>query len=129
MKFSTSVATLRCAAARKQAVPHVQGGPGCASSGGGFLREHGPWFPNADVQDNGLRRNEFSWNRAASVIYLDQPAYTGFSYSNRSSDRYAGARRALPAPAMRGRWQACGSLCVRQLPVCPPAQHCHSVLF
>jgi hypothetical protein len=115
MKFGTSVAILRCAAARNQAAPHAQGGPGCASSGGGFLREHGPWFPNAHVQDNGLRRNEFSWNRAASVIYLDQPAYTGFSYSNRSSDRYAGARRALPAPAMRGRWQACGS------PMCPRA--------
>ena len=67
-----------------------QGGPGCASSGGGFASEHGPWFPNAHVEKHGLRRNKFSWNRAASVIYLDQPAFTGFSYSNRSSDRYAG---------------------------------------
>ncbi len=88
--------------ARKEAAARAQGGPGCASSGGGFLREHGPWFPNADVQDNGLRRNEFSWHRAASIIYLDQPAYTGFSYSNRSSDRYAGARHAVPARQRAG---------------------------
>ncbi|KAK9828407.1 hypothetical protein WJX81_005182 [Elliptochloris bilobata] len=67
----------------------TNGGPGCASSGGGFIREHGPWFPNAFVEQNGLRRNEYAWNRAASVVYLDQPAFTGFSYSNRSSDRYA----------------------------------------
>ena len=63
----------------------------CASSGGGFIAEHGPWYPNAYVERNGLRRNEYAWNRAASVVYLDQPAFTGFSYSNRSSDRYAGA--------------------------------------
>ena len=108
----------------KAAAARAQGGPGCASSGGGFLREHGPWFPNADVQDNGLRRNDFSWNRAASVIYLDQPAYTGFSYSNRSSDRYAGARRARPARRLRG---ACN---VRQPCTWPRASAaCKCVVF
>ena len=78
-------------AASKPLILWTNGGPGCASSGGGFIAEHGPWYPNAYVERNGLRRNNYAWNRAASVVYLDQPAFTGFSYSNRSSDRYAGA--------------------------------------
>ena len=83
-------------AAGKSLILWTNGGPGCASSGGGFIAEHGPWYPNAYVERNGLRRNDYAWNRAASVVYLDQPAFTGFSYSNRSSDRYAGAAASLP---------------------------------
>ena len=82
-------------AAGKPLILWTNGGPGCASSGGGFIAEHGPWYPNAYVERNGLRRNDYAWNRAASVLYLDQPAFTGFSYSNRSSDRYAGTAASL----------------------------------
>ena len=42
--------------------------------------ENGPCKVNADGTDTIL--NEFSWNRNANLIYIDQPAGTGFSYGS-----------------------------------------------
>ncbi|KAK2594491.1 carboxypeptidase C [Conoideocrella luteorostrata] len=56
----------------------LTGGPGCSSMTGLFM-ELGP--SHIDKTGN-LVRNEFSWNSNASVIFLDQPVNTGFSYSN-----------------------------------------------
>jgi carboxypeptidase C (cathepsin A) len=44
----------------------------------GFMQEHGPY-----VIDNGktaFRKNEFSWNKEANVLYIEQPAGVGYSY-------------------------------------------------
>lgn len=56
----------------------LSGGPGCSSMAGLFM-ELGPSLIGAEGQ---FKRNKFSWNNNASVIFLDQPVNTGFSYSH-----------------------------------------------
>lgn len=56
----------------------LSGGPGCSSMSGLFF-ENGPSSIGADIKPI---RNDFSWNSNASVLYLDQPVGTGFSYSD-----------------------------------------------
>ena len=52
------------------------GGPGCASMGG-MLAEHGPWV--IEDGENVFHENEWSWNKEANVLYLNQPAGVGYS--------------------------------------------------
>jgi serine carboxypeptidase-like clade 2 len=52
------------------------GGPGC-SSWLGFMQENGP-YKMEDGQDT-FQWNEYSWNKKANVLYIDQPAGVGFS--------------------------------------------------
>ena len=55
----------------------LNGGPGCSSLVGLF-QELGP----AKISPSGeLVPNEYSWNNNASVIFIDQPVNTGYSYS------------------------------------------------
>lgn len=61
----------------------LNGGPGCSSLEGLFF-ENGPSMIDSSLE---LRRNTFSWNRNANVIYLDQPIGTGFSYSEGDEDQ------------------------------------------
>lgn len=42
----------------------------------GLFAENGPFSINDDLT---LKRNNFSWNTAANVMYVDQPIGTGFS--------------------------------------------------
>ncbi|TXG59949.1 hypothetical protein EZV62_014522 [Acer yangbiense] len=75
----------------------LTGGPGC-SSFFGLVTEIGPLHFN-NVEYNGslptLRLSPHSWTKVASIIFLDAPATTGFSYSrslqgSKSSDiKYA----------------------------------------
>jgi len=58
----------------------LNGGPGCSSLTGLFL-ELGPSRINEDLD---LVFNPYSWNRNASVIFLDQPVNVGYSYSSSS---------------------------------------------
>ncbi|KAJ4707492.1 Carboxypeptidase [Melia azedarach] len=61
----------------------LNGGPGCSSLGFGAFMEHGPFQP----AENGLLlKNEYSWNLASNVLYVESPIGVGFSYSNTSSD-------------------------------------------
>lgn len=53
----------------------LSGGPGCSSLLALFV-ENGPY----SVSSNGeLELNEYSWNANATVVWVDQPAGTGFS--------------------------------------------------
>ena len=58
----------------------LNGGPGCSSLTGLFL-ELGPARVSKKID---LINNPYSWNNNASVIFLDQPVNTGFSYSGSS---------------------------------------------
>uniref|UniRef100_A0A914L712 Carboxypeptidase n=1 Tax=Meloidogyne incognita TaxID=6306 RepID=A0A914L712_MELIC len=57
----------------------LNGGPGCSSLGGLF-NELGPYLINKDGKT--LRQNPYSWNKYASIIFLESPAWVGFSYKN-----------------------------------------------
>jgi len=48
--------------------------------------EHGPFIAAAD---GGLLPNAYSWNTNHTVVYFEQPAGVGFSYSSNPSDYYA----------------------------------------
>lgn len=67
----------------------LQGGPGCSSLGG-FFEENGPFIP---LENGSLALNPYSWNKIASVIYLESPSGVGFSTSNTSSDYTVGDKR------------------------------------
>ncbi|KAI0053671.1 alpha/beta-hydrolase [Auriscalpium vulgare] len=58
------------------------GGPGC-SSFDGLMMEVGPWRVDGN---GGLKTAEGGWEEYTTMIYIDQPAGTGFSYT--STDRY-----------------------------------------
>lgn len=60
----------------------TNGGPGCSGLLG-FGTEHGPFFFG---RDGTLSENPFSWNKAASILYVEQPAGVGFSFSKTESD-------------------------------------------
>jgi carboxypeptidase C (cathepsin A) len=62
----------------------LQGGPGCSSLFGTFV-ENGPSI----VQDDGtFKSNPWAWTTNASVIWVDSPVGTGYSYVD-NSDGYA----------------------------------------
>ena len=59
------------------------GGPGCSSMLA-FMQENGPYKQDDDTGD--LTVNEYSWNREASVLYIEQPAGVGFSTTSEAMD-------------------------------------------
>eukprot|EP00887_Chlorella_sp_A99_P007394 scaffold2.g7394.t1 len=61
----------------------LNGGPGCSSIGGGLFSEIGPLFPTLEGR---LAHNAFTWARSANLLFVDSPAFTGWSYSNDSAD-------------------------------------------
>ena len=64
----------------------VQGGPG-ASSMFGALKEHGPFL--ADLDMNGkpfVKHNPYTWAGNHSVLYVDNPVGTGFSFTDDPDD-------------------------------------------
>uniref|UniRef100_A0AC35FXG8 Carboxypeptidase n=1 Tax=Panagrolaimus sp. PS1159 TaxID=55785 RepID=A0AC35FXG8_9BILA len=59
---------------------------GCSSIAG-MLSEMGPFRPNPDGQT--LYENVFSWNKQASMIFLEVPRGVGFSYQDWGDDQDA----------------------------------------
>ncbi|KAJ6570924.1 serine carboxypeptidase [Mycena vulgaris] len=60
----------------------LNGGPGCSSMMG-LLFELGPC--SIQQSENGTvftAHNEYSWNKQANIIFLDQPANVGYSFSS-----------------------------------------------
>ncbi|XP_010486652.1 PREDICTED: serine carboxypeptidase-like 7 isoform X2 [Camelina sativa] len=61
----------------------LSGGPGCSSISGLFY-ENGPVTVKLEVYNGtipSLVSTPYSWTKVSSIIYLDQPVGTGFSYS------------------------------------------------
>lgn len=56
----------------------LQGGPG-ASSLYGLFNENGPFSVK---RKHGLKLREYPWTKSHSVIYIDNPVGTGFSFTN-----------------------------------------------
>jgi len=69
----------------------LNGGPGCSSMGGGLMSELGPFYPTPTGEH--LIQNDYAWNRVANMLFLDSPAFVGWSYSNRSEDIVVGDKR------------------------------------
>ncbi|GKD37393.1 serine carboxypeptidase-like protein 13 [Tanacetum coccineum] len=64
----------------------LTGGPGCSGLSGLFY-QIGPLtinYTNSTLEKAILEINPYSWIKAASIIFLDQPAGTGFSYAKTS---------------------------------------------
>ncbi|KAI3774653.1 hypothetical protein L1987_49212 [Smallanthus sonchifolius] len=59
------------------------GGPGCSGLSG-LLYEIGPFtinYANSTLEKPILEINPHSWTKVASIVFVDQPAGTGFSYA------------------------------------------------
>lgn len=56
----------------------LNGGPGCSSMDGALL-ESGPFRID---ESHKVVMNNGSWHKASDIIYVDQPAGTGFSYTD-----------------------------------------------
>jgi len=59
----------------------LSGGPGCSSIAAMF-EENGPFKLERKGKAIQLKKNPYSWNAKANIIYLDQPVGTGMSYSD-----------------------------------------------
>jgi len=55
----------------------TNGGPGCSGLGG-MLSEQGPFYPS---KSGDLVMNAYRWNKIANMIFIEQPAGVGFSYT------------------------------------------------
>ena len=64
----------------------MQGGPG-ASSMFGVLKEHGPFLADLDVDGKPfVKENPYTWAGNHSVLYVDNPIGTGFSFTDDPDD-------------------------------------------
>jgi len=70
-------------AATDPVVIWLTGGPGCSSQLA-LMTENGPCTPTADGQST--VNNPFSWNNNANIMWIDQPADVGYSYSPYEDD-------------------------------------------
>lgn len=61
----------------------MTGGPGCSSELAVFY-ENGPFHIKKDLT---LTPNPYGWDNAGSIIFVDQPINTGFSFSEDERDR------------------------------------------
>jgi serine carboxypeptidase-like clade 2 len=71
----------------------TNGGPGCSGLSGGLFSEFGPFFPNIDGSLS-LTPNAWTWTQKANVIFIEQPAGVGFSWSADTDDYTVGDAQA-----------------------------------
>ena len=64
----------------------TNGGPGCSGLTG-FMTEQGPFRVGSEGQ---LEPNAYAWNKAANMLFVEQPVGVGFSYSDDRSDYNTG---------------------------------------
>lgn len=76
-----------------QKVLWTNGGPGCSGLSGGLFSEFGPFFPNIDGSLS-LTPNAWTWTQKANVIFIEQPAGVGFSWSADTDDYTVGDAQA-----------------------------------
>ena len=69
-------------AEEKPLVLWLNGGHGCSSLDG-WEMENGPMFLN---KDGTYTINEYSWNKAANVLYIESPGDVGYSYIDSGLD-------------------------------------------
>ncbi|CAI0452810.1 unnamed protein product [Linum tenue] len=60
----------------------LTGGPGCGSEVALFF-ENGPFKLNNDLS---LEWNDYGWDMASNILFVDQPTGTGFSYTTDKND-------------------------------------------
>ncbi|KAF9035088.1 alpha/beta-hydrolase [Hymenopellis radicata] len=72
----------RRTADKQRVVFWFNGGPGC-SSFDGLMMENGPWRMDGK---GGFQVQEGGWEEYTTMVYVDQPAGTGFSYT--STDKF-----------------------------------------
>jgi len=63
----------------------TNGGPGCSGLDG-LLTEMGPFKPTANTANGSLVMNEYRWNKIANMIFIEQPAGVGFSWTKDTLD-------------------------------------------
>ena len=66
----------------KPLVLWFNGGPGCSSLDG-WSSEHGPMTLD---EDGNYKMNNYSWHRAANMLYIESPGDVGFSYIDSKLD-------------------------------------------
>ncbi len=50
----------------------------------GLFQEHGPWV--LDDGETSFKPNPYSWNKNASMLYIEMPAGVGYSYCDDAKD-------------------------------------------
>ena len=50
----------------------------------GWSQEHGPYVMESGTTE--FVKNEWSWNTAANVLYIESPAGVGYSYCGNTAD-------------------------------------------
>lgn len=76
------------------------------------MSELGPFYPTPGGK---LQKNQHAWNHIANIIFLESPAFVGWSYSNTSTDIVVGK-------------QPHGNFMCHVLHLCPYQSPLHSML-
>ncbi|OAY45118.1 serine carboxypeptidase-like 12 [Manihot esculenta] len=69
---------------------YLIGGPGCSALNG-FFFQTGPLILNTSDYSGGLPQllyNEFTWTKTSSIIFVDAPVGSGYSYANSAQGYY-----------------------------------------